>query len=302
MIIPARLAWIVLVPAFSSLVSAAVVYPAERDADHPAFSLPRERAELFVALLKRRAQRILEQYRVPPPPPLEASIGLSVGYESNVNLDGSRRGDYFLEEDASFVFNHRFRPWLKGEVGYSGTSSQFIEITDADLWTHNLSGLFQIQPHSRIRLDLGAEYGLLNFPRHSDDSFFDRRVKAEVRLAHTPWLTHRLGWAYQFREYDTRGARDSAGNRLAGLNREDQRHTFLYEWQIRFTQSAGSVVGALTDLGSTATQPTRFPQSLLTRRVQCRRCGHKFRADWGEPSSAECADAESPRAEPADAV
>ena len=27
----------------------------------------------------------------------------------------------------------------------------------------------------------------------------------------------------------------------------------------------------------------KFPQSLLARQVQCRGCGHKFRAEWGEP-------------------
>lgn len=203
-------------------------------AGEPAVS--EERAELFIALLRRRAQRILEQYRAPPPPLWSGSAGVSEGYESNVALDGERRGDTFTEESFSLVLRPQFRPWLRGELAHSLLNSHFPELTDSDLFTNTSSAVLQIQPNRLLRLDLGGEYGLFNFPRDSDSSFADQRVKAQATVAQTSWLSHKGGWIFQLREYDTRNARDSSGADVAGLAREDRRHTGFYELQFRFTR------------------------------------------------------------------
>ncbi len=202
-----------------------------------------ERARLFIALLKRRAERILEAHREPPPPLFAVSSGVAEGYESNVNLDGSRKADTFTEESASFVFRPSFTPWLKGDFSYSLLNTHFREFTDSNLWSNTFSSVFQIQPHRRLRLDLGYEYGILNFPRDTDSGFFDQRVKAHFLFSHTGWLTHKAGWTYQRREYDTRLARDPDLNKLAGLNREDQRHVALYELQLKILRSFARIAG-----------------------------------------------------------
>ncbi len=197
-----------------------------------------ERARMFVALLKRRAQRVLEEHQAPPPPVWNFSGGISEGYESNVNLDGARKGDYFTEESASVLYRPRLASWLKGDFGYDLSNTHFQEMTDSDLWSNTWKAGVQIQPHSVVRLDLGAEVGILNFPFESDNSFFDQRLKAHLFLAHTPWLTHKIGWTTQGREYDTRLVRDSDQNDVAGLNREDHRQVAQYEMQFRFPKTS----------------------------------------------------------------
>jgi len=196
-----------------------------------------ERAKLFIALLKRRADRILEAHREPPPPLVSGSAGISEGFESNVNLDGARKGDIFTEESASLIFRPQLASWLKGEFSYGLLNTHFMEFRDSNLWSNSLSGVFQVQPHPRVRMDLGYEYGILNFPYDTNSSFFDQRFKAHLLLSQTSWLTHKVGWTYQYREYDTRLARDSDLNKIAGLNREDQRHGALYELQLRFPKT-----------------------------------------------------------------
>ncbi|GEM_PF-4523036 len=204
-------------------------------------SAAEDRAQLFIELLKRRAQRILEAHRAPPPPLFSFSAGVGEGYESNVNLDGERRGDLFTEESASGVFRPQFRRWARGEFIWNFLNSHFMEMTDSDLYTHTFSGALQLQPRQALRLDLGAEYGILNFPRDSGSSFADQRVKASFSVAQTSWLTHKIGWVYQYREYDTRDARDTAGDPVAGLNREDRRHTGLAEMQLKFARFSARV-------------------------------------------------------------
>ena len=200
-------------------------------------AVAQERADLFIGLLKRRAERILEAYRAPRPPLWSFSAGEGSGYESNVNLDGERRGDTFFEESASLVFHPTLNPWLAADVSYTGVDTRFLEFTDNDLTTHTAAALLQVQPHRTLRLDAGGEYAILNFPRGSDSSFNDSRVKAHLTWAQNGRVSHKTGWTYQFREYDTRQARDSAGTRVAGLVREDQRHTGLYELQLRFPKT-----------------------------------------------------------------
>ena len=196
-----------------------------------------ERAKLFIALLKRRAERILEAHREPPPQLISGSAGISEGFESNVNLDGARKGDAFTEESASLLFRPQMTSWLKGEFSYSLLNTHFMEFRDSNLWSNSLSGVFQVQPHPRVRVDLGYEYGILNFPFDTDSNFFDQRFKAHLLFSQTSWLTHKAGWTYQYREYDTRLARDSDLNKIAGLNREDQRQVALYELQFRFPRT-----------------------------------------------------------------
>jgi hypothetical protein len=87
--------------------------------------------ELFLALLKRRAQQALEAHRVPPPPILTASTDLSQGYESNVLLDGDKRGDFFTQETVSVTLRPRIRPWVSGELAYNLLNTHYTDLRDA---------------------------------------------------------------------------------------------------------------------------------------------------------------------------
>ncbi|MBI3333514.1 MAG: hypothetical protein HYZ93_05435 [Candidatus Omnitrophica bacterium] len=223
------------------VISAPLSWPAVARAAEPASQVKSDeaadRAKLFITLLKRRAERVLEAHRAPPPPVATVSGGVSTGYESNPNLDGARKGDAFAEESFSVAFRPPITHWLKGEFVADFSNTNYLEFTDLNLRMTNLAGAFQIQPRPPLRLDLGVEYGILNFPLDADSSFFDKRAKAHLSLAQTPWLTHKVGWTYQLREYDTLKAHDSAQNRLEGLNRQDQRHVALYELQLRFPKT-----------------------------------------------------------------
>lgn len=196
-----------------------------------------DRAKLFIALLKRRAERILEARQAPPPPLFSVFASAGYGYESNVNLDGSREGDSFTEQSGGISFRPQFRPWLQGELSYDFLGDEFHTLTDSNLWSHTGKATLRMNPHRRLELEVAGEAALLYFPLDEDNTFFDQRFRAQLSWAHLPWLTHRGGWMFQLREYDTRRARDSDQVRLNGLSREDRRHVASYEMRLRFPKT-----------------------------------------------------------------
>lgn len=195
------------------------------------------RGELFVALLRRRAERIVESRRAPPPPPWSSYGGISSGTESNVNLDGSRKGDSFFEQSAGILFQPTITRWLSAQLAYDFLGTEFRHFTDSNLWSHAFKALLQVQPHRAVQLETGYEFGLLVFPWDEDSGFFDHRIRAHLSYAQRPWLTHRVGWTYQTREYETRRARDGDQVKLNGMVREDQRHTASYEMRFRWPKT-----------------------------------------------------------------
>ena len=139
-----------------------------------------EQAELFVALLRRRAQQILEARRPPPPPLVSFSSGIAQGYESNVNLDGEREGDFFTQETFGVVLRPRVTSWLRGEFTYDLFNAHYTELRDANLWTNTFEGTIQIQPHDRVRVDVGYAYRIVDFPFNTSSSYFAGRCWRRV--------------------------------------------------------------------------------------------------------------------------
>lgn len=202
-----------------------------------------ERVELFIGLLKRRAKQILEARRPPPPPLVSYSAGSAHGYESNVDLAGDKRGDFFSEETFDVTVHPRITSWLEGEFTYDLSHTHYADLRDANLWVNALGGTIQLKPHRRVQVDLGYEYSIVNFPFDTNNSFFTQETSVYLLLAQTPWLTHKTGWAYQLRDYDTRKTRDFAGTQITEVDREDQRQTVSHELRFRFGKTAARVAG-----------------------------------------------------------
>ena len=218
-------------------------WAADPAVEQPVDAKTTERIDLFIALLRRRARQILEARRPPPPPLITYSASLFEGYESNVNLDGERRGDFFTQETFGVRVRPRVTPWLRGEFKYDLLNTHYAELRDTNLWINTLESTVQWQPHDRVRVDVGYEYSIVNFPFNTSSSYFDQRTGVHVLLAQTDWLTHKSGWVYQLRDYDTRKARNPDGAQITGVNREDQRHRVSHELRFRFPNTSARIAG-----------------------------------------------------------
>ena len=232
-------------PAAVACLAAALAMSARADDAPPAPHSPRnisqERVDLFLAMLKRRALQALETHRAPPPEPwMTYGVDVAQGYESNVLLDGNKKGDYFTQEVLSVALHPKLPPWLTGELTYEAFNSHYLETRDANLWMNTLGGMLRVQPSPQVRGDLWYEYGIVNFPFDTSNSFFDHRMGLRMRLA--PWkpLATTTGWTYQLRRYDTRKARTGAGDDLEGI-REDQRHVLAQDITVRWPSTSAKL-------------------------------------------------------------
>lgn len=203
----------------------------------------KERVELFIALLKRRALQALETHQAPPPPVLSATAGLSQGYESNVLLDGERRGDLFTQETLALSLRPRVTPWLTGELTYDLLHSHYLEFRDVNLFTNTVAATAHLQPHRRLRGEVGYELSLVDFPFDTSSSFTDSRGHVAMSVALTNRLTTKSGWTYQVRHYDTRLARDGAGDDRPNDERRDDRHILAQSLSVRWPKTSLKVGG-----------------------------------------------------------
>jgi hypothetical protein len=200
-------------------------------------NVSQERVDLFLAMLKRRAMQALEAHRAPPPEPwMTYGVDVVQGYESNVLLDGNKKGDHFTQEGLTVAVNPKLRqlpPWLAGEFTYELVNTHYTEIRDANLFMNTLGAALRVQPTPQVRGEAWYEFGDVDFPLDTSNSFADHRMGTRVRVA--PWmgLTTTTGWAYLRRRYDTRKTRNGLGDDLEGV-REDRRHALTqdvaYRW------------------------------------------------------------------------
>lgn len=202
-----------------------------------------ERVELFLALLKRRAQQALEAHRAPPPPLMSASTDLSQGYESNVLLDGDKRGDSFTQETASVSLRPRVKPWVSGELAYNLLNTHYTDLRDANLFMNTITTALLLQPHRRVRCEVGYEFSNVEFPFDTSNTFLDHRTSASTAFTLTRWLTHKWTWTYQVRNYDSRLARDGAGNDRPNDERQDERHILSQELALRVPKTSVKLGG-----------------------------------------------------------
>jgi len=172
-----------------------------------------------------------------------ASSSLIQGYESNVALDGQKRGDLYTQETLHMLLQPRIRPWLRGRFSYELFHHHYTELRDFNIWMNTLSGTLQVLPHPRAAVEATYEYSLVNFPFNTSNSFFDKRVGVAVLFVQTGWLMHRTAWTYQLRDFDTREASDTLGNAVANVVREDQRHAVQHEIRLRFAKTSAALVG-----------------------------------------------------------
>lgn len=223
----------------------------------PNQSVSEERVELFLAQLKRRALQALEAHReqlaaaakpapVAAPARYSVSVDLTQGYESNVLLDGFKRGDIFLQEAASLSLLPQVTSWLSAEFSYDMLNTHYSDLRDANLWMNTLGGILKIKPHPRLRTELKYEYALVNFPFDTGNSFNDHRVGSKLFLKLASWLTLAGGWTHQWRAYDTRKAREGSGDdRLDGAIRQDQRNTVSQELIFKMGRTYAKLAGQI---------------------------------------------------------
>ena len=156
-----------------------------------------------------------------------SQAGLSFGYDSNVNLSSSRKGDLF--EEALYSLQ------LKKPLFESQT---FILNYDLDALTYNeVTDASSILTHLRFALDtklsvcsvgFGYDLGILYYPYDRNGNFLFHRGFLYLRKDISPNTYHMLTAEYGIKEYTQRKALSTSISTFQNKEQLDRRESLAY--------------------------------------------------------------------------
>jgi hypothetical protein len=162
-------------------------------------------------------------------PNLLCSFSQYMGYDNNVNLDSSRKGDTFLETrfrlgiEEPFYLGFALWENLKLKLTYNFTSIAYTEITDASIVDNNLNLNIQNQLVGRNILEFNYNFGVLDFLKYDPGDYKAHKATLSFKRYFTDRFYGRLGYGYLDKKYNTRKAKYGNGTE-SNSERKDNRH------------------------------------------------------------------------------
>lgn len=184
-------------------------------------------ASAILETLKKRAAEAIARRRARRWA-IATSTTLSTTIETNPNLDSSRKGDVFFEEDGDISFKWRWFAGMSQDAGYRVTNVNYTELTDNNYSDNTGYTTLRYAPVPWLRATAGYEFTGLNYYRNSSSTMISQRVYAQLRHLLPHGLYYQGGWSYFYRYYFHKEARDGDGADTDN-HRQDIRHTMHVE-------------------------------------------------------------------------
>lgn len=165
----------------------------------------------------------------------------SQGYDNNVFLDSSRKGDTFSEGifDAKAIYPLSGRWDVFGGIGVHDIT--YWEFTDASLVDTDLKFGFEGKLFGTVVLNTFNDIEIVEYPYNSDGSYVGD--KAGFTLRHTlprallpGTFFHSFGYEYFYKNYSDRKARNGFGAKSSD-DRADKRNTLRSEFGAYFKKA-----------------------------------------------------------------
>jgi hypothetical protein len=156
-------------------------------------------------------------------------IGASEGYDNNVYLNSSRKGDIFDQVMADAVFRYRLNDRLNIKARYDLTSLTYHRFTDVNMFDNQVSASLEYYPQNRLKFEAGYIVDFVDYLKGSGSDFIMDGPFAGLRY----YIDKRsyIGGIYQYNTYDYRSRKTrDISNQVAGITREDKRNTVIAEF------------------------------------------------------------------------
>ncbi|MFH1790887.1 MAG: hypothetical protein ABH885_02750, partial [Candidatus Omnitrophota bacterium] len=134
------------------------------------------------------------------------------GYDNNVYLNSSRKGDLYSEAALELGYRKPFANGLDATLSYYLSAINYNEMTDFSFYDNNLKlevdrDIFD----SLFKLGVSNNVEYIYYPKDEDSIFY--ALNSEVFIQHnfTNDIYHRLIYSFMAREYDSRKAEDGSG-------------------------------------------------------------------------------------------
>lgn len=134
------------------------------------------------------------------------------GCDNNVNLDSSRKGDFFTESYAELGYKKPLTNTLSAIIDYYLVTMNYYKITDADFYDNNLLlGLDVNMFGDKVKLGFNnkAEYNY--YPNEEISTYISYNPQLSLRHNFTKSTFQRLTYDFAVREYIDRKAQGGTG-------------------------------------------------------------------------------------------
>ncbi len=159
---------------------------------------------------------------------IKIAAAVKEGYENNVFLDSSRKGDWFTEAAIYAEGDYKVTDKMSAGIEYDFIGLSYYEYTDLDLVDNEGSAFFKY--YLKDDFTIKAGYGLDSawYPHDKDGTYFAQGPLTEVEYYVNNDLFLRGGYKFKTYDYDKKRIRDGAGSALT-TDREDYKHTATFE-------------------------------------------------------------------------
>jgi len=151
------------------------------------------------------------------------------GYDNNVNLDSTRKGDTYTELALDAGYKQPFGNGFDVTLDYYLSAITYHELTDGSFYDSNLSVEFDKKLTSlpfRFSLSSNLEYNY--YPKDESARFYAIEPETFIRHDINDNIYQKLVYSFMFKEYTDRSPQDGAGASKPG-DRKDLRNSLTHE-------------------------------------------------------------------------
>jgi len=159
---------------------------------------------------------------------INTTVGLFQGYDNNVNLDSSRKGDSFNEIIALVDARYPLNDWLKLKFGYNTYNVLYYDFTNYTVLDNAVRAGLESKIADNVTLDTGYEFEYIYYPKDDQGTYYANKLGSSLRHKISKNLYHKLGYEFQMRDWTDRKARNGAGV-IEDTERQDYRNSIKYE-------------------------------------------------------------------------
>ncbi len=178
---------------------------------------------------QEKEEKLFVPKKLPQKSPAHFSVrtGVYSGYDSNVELSNTRKGDIFQE----FLFSADYRkfisPKTKIEVDYDLNATNYNEITDAArLLNHFRMGVYR--KLGSYTLGTGYDLGISYFPENEEGDFFFHKGFVSIKKDISRLTSHQVQFIYGYKDYPHNRALSDYISTFQDKDRRDRRLTAEY--------------------------------------------------------------------------
>lgn len=156
-------------------------------------------------------------------------LGAAEGYDNNVFLDSSRKGDLYDEAVAACELSYELSERLILKAESDSSSMTYHRFSDYSLMDNDIALSLAYYPCQKMKVETGYDIDFVNYLRNENGTYYAQGPFASFRYSITPSTYLGTGYLYRLYDYDKRKIYDGTYRRLE-LTREDHRHEIMAEF------------------------------------------------------------------------